>query len=401
MPRFERGPEQPVMLSPTKKVREEEESRASHVEVTWSLPPITGIPPAARGGHTAVLADTHLLIFGGHYFGGDGTFVYLNDLYRLDLNTSTWHEIVFTEKDAVMPKPRYNHSALLMHGGTRMFVFGGRGAAAQVFRDMFFFDLSAMAWFHVQWTTDCPLARFGHSAASIDDARMVLFGGWDGKKSMNDLWIFDTNTFTWTKPKCAGKFPTSRHNHSMVAISRETLLVYGGYTVLMPDVPLPVYNKDVYLLDTTTLTWSRPRLVGEYPLGTFGQSVNVHDELAFVFGGWSGTERSPLYMGDKQVKELVAMDAREERLASGTHENDHGERNNRRRERTLHWKRASSYAHVLDVNRMQWFTPVSHGVAVANRYGHTCTLVGPHVFLFGGWDGNRALSQLVVGEFRI
>ncbi|TYZ68141.1 hypothetical protein PybrP1_000941 [[Pythium] brassicae (nom. inval.)] len=406
------------LRSPSKKRdADEPPPRASRVEITWSVPAIEGVPPCARGGHSTVLADTHLLVFGGHYFGGAGAFAYLNDLHRLDLTTSTWYEIVFREQDAVRPKPRYNHSALLLNGGTRMFVFGGRGETlrqAQVLRDMFFFDLLAMEWLQVQWTTESPAARFGHSCASVDDVRMVLFGGWDGKKSMNDLWVFDSNTFTWLKPRCSGKAPAPRQNHSMLPVgsfgpegqtpssssstsssaAATTLIVYGGYSVL-PDA-LPVYNKDVYLFDVESLAWSRPRLVGEYPPGTFGQGMCVHaSEMAFVLGGWSGTERSPLYMGDKQVREFASMAAREERLASGQ------ESRGGKKAQTRQLKTASAYARVLDLPSMTWFRPAAHGVAVANRYGHSCTLVGPHVFLFGGWDGNRALSQLVVGELTI
>ncbi|TMW62732.1 hypothetical protein Poli38472_005350 [Pythium oligandrum] len=375
----------------SKAPREDEANvRANRVEISWTTPPMEGQPPSARGGHSAVLVDTQLLIFGGHFFGGHGSFVYLNDLHRLDLETSTWHEIPFKERDVVVPRPRYNHSALLMNGNTRMFVFGGRGENAQVIRDMFFLDLDQVAWFQVQWTTDCPLGRFGHGCASVDDQNMLFFGGWDGKKSMNDLWSFDTNTFTWHKPKCTGKPPTPRQDHSMLPIATDLVMVYGGYTVL-PEA-LPAYNKDIFLLDTETLSWSRPRLTGEYPLGTFGQTVCLQNELALLLGGWSGTERTPLYMGDKQVKELVNMLAREDRLVSGQ------ETRSSRKENTKKLKSSSSYTRVLDVTRMQWYPVVSHGVVVSNRYGHTCTIVGPHLFIFGGWDGNRALNQLVVGE---
>lgn len=169
---------------------------------------------------------------------------------------------------------------------------------------MFFFDLGAMAWLQVQWTTDCPAGRYGHAAASVDNEKMFVFGGWDGKKSMNDLWLFDSATFTWRRPKCSGKPPTPRQNLSMVDLSSNagspSLLLYGGYTV-MPDA-LPVYNKDVYVFDIASMAWSRPRLVGEYPPGTFGQSMNLAgagsgEELAVMLGGWSGTERTPLFMG--------------------------------------------------------------------------------------------------------
>jgi hypothetical protein len=39
-----------------------------------------------------VLADTQLVIFGGHYYG-TGSFVYLNDVHVLDVETSTWHDV--------------------------------------------------------------------------------------------------------------------------------------------------------------------------------------------------------------------------------------------------------------------------------------------------------------------
>ncbi|KAG6976039.1 hypothetical protein JG688_00001761 [Phytophthora aleatoria] len=300
--------------------------------------------------------------------------------------------------------------AILLNNTERMFVFGGRGAQGEAFRDMFFFDLNAMAWLQVQWTTDCPAGRYGHAVASVDDEKMFVFGGWDGKKSMNDLWVFDSTTFTWRRPKCSGKPPSPRQNLSMEGLSGNedsppSLLLYGGYTV-MPDA-LPVYNKDVYVFDVAAMAWSRPRLVGEYPPGTFGQSLNLAGagsgaELAVLLGGWSGTERTPLFMGDKHVRELVRQESREQRLASSSNQR---EEKRKKRERKKQHERdlraASSYARVLDVHNMEWHRVSAYGVAVANRYGHTSTLVGPHLFLFGGWDGNRALNQLVGGELSI
>ncbi|KAE8915635.1 hypothetical protein PF005_g6250 [Phytophthora fragariae] len=404
-------------------------SRAGRVSLQWSTPALEGKPPSARGGHSAVLAGTHLLIFGGHYFGSEGGFVYLNDLHRLDLGTSSWAEVIFPKEQprrrqqeeegemdppVVLPSPRYGHSALLLNGGERMFIFGGRGARGEAFRDMYFFDLGAMTWMQVQWTTDCPAGRYGHAVASVDDDKMFVFGGWDGKKSMNDLWAFDSVSFTWRRPKCSGKPPTPRQNLSMVDLSSNgeggplALLLYGGYTV-MPDT-LPVYNKDVYVFDIVSMAWSRPRLVGEYPPGTFGQSMNHAGagsgaELAVMLGGWSGTERTPLFMGDKQVRELVRLEDREQRLASSNNGTNQREENQKKRERKKQHERelrgASSYARVLDVQNMEWHRVAAYGISVANRYGHTSTLVGPHLFLFGGWDGNRALNQLVVGELSI
>ena len=93
----------------------------------WGRPVIEGSGPCARGGHTAVLAGTYLVIFGGHYYGGSGiifpptqnfsdvgfkgTFTYMNDTYCLDIKTLTWHQ---TRPVGDVPPGRYGHSATLV-----------------------------------------------------------------------------------------------------------------------------------------------------------------------------------------------------------------------------------------------------------------------------------------------
>ncbi|KAJ1377640.1 Kelch-type beta propeller [Sesbania bispinosa] len=56
---------------------------------TWSTLKIYGKPPASRGGQSATLVGTSLVIFGGQ----DANRTLLNDLHILDLETMTWDEI--------------------------------------------------------------------------------------------------------------------------------------------------------------------------------------------------------------------------------------------------------------------------------------------------------------------
>ena len=54
----------------------------------WANTIAEGIPPSARGGHTATLIGKSVVIFGGHYYSEENTgFVYLNDLLL-----RCWHE---------------------------------------------------------------------------------------------------------------------------------------------------------------------------------------------------------------------------------------------------------------------------------------------------------------------
>ncbi len=89
---------------------------------SWTKPTLKGASPTARGGHTSVLADYQMIVFGGHYYGGSSKFEYLNDTHVLDIETSTWHNVRCAGE---IPEPRYGHSCIVV--GSKMFVFGGRG----------------------------------------------------------------------------------------------------------------------------------------------------------------------------------------------------------------------------------------------------------------------------------
>lgn len=54
---------------------------------------IEGVPPCARGGHTATLSGASIIIFGGHYYANkDEGYKYLNDTFQLDVNSNRWHK---------------------------------------------------------------------------------------------------------------------------------------------------------------------------------------------------------------------------------------------------------------------------------------------------------------------
>ncbi|OQR84778.1 hypothetical protein ACHHYP_12827 [Achlya hypogyna] len=352
--------------------------------LTWSTPPMDGFPPSPRGGHTMLLAGQQLVLFGGHYFGGESGFVYLNEVWVLDLETSAWCQVKCEGKP---PAPRYNHTATLV--GAKMFVFGGKGDKGKAYRDMHYLDLETWHWFVVNWTTDSPTERFGHADLAVG-TKLVYFGGWDGQnKTYKDLWVFDTETFAWIQPKVAGTPPTARYGHTMGLLDDGRIVLYGGQSVkMLPQVGVEYFN-DVYMLDTETMAWTRPRITGDQPVPTFGHRMIIDGRTVYVVGGWSGTERSPIFMGDKALRTTAKALAREERLQSGYDA------------QPVDYRRllgVSKYVHALDVDGMVWTQPISEGCQVSNRYGHGAAVVGAHVFFFGGWDGNRSMNELVVAD---
>lgn len=50
----------------------------------------------------------------------------------------------------------------------------------------------------------------GHASLLVG-RKIVIHGGWDGKHTCNgDLWVFDTETFSWLQPDVGGLPPSPR-----------------------------------------------------------------------------------------------------------------------------------------------------------------------------------------------
>jgi len=134
----------------------------------WTKPTLKGAAPSARGGHTAVLAEYQMIIFGGHYYGGSSKFEYLNDTHVLDIETSTWHHVRCAGD---VPEPRYAHSSIVI--GTKMFVFGGRGKDGEHFKDIHFLDLLEWTWSKINATSSGPSARASAGVAKSLESHLV------------------------------------------------------------------------------------------------------------------------------------------------------------------------------------------------------------------------------------
>lgn len=57
--------------------------------------------------------------------------------------------------------------------------------------------------------------------------------------------------------------------------------------------------------------------------------------------------------------------------------------------------------HILNTAKYEWESPKSYGLKIENKYGHTVSLVGDRLVLFGGWDGSRAVNELVIGTMNL
>ena len=314
----------------------------------------SGKVPSGRGGASAVYADGKIVTFGGHYFEGNDKFKYLDETWLLDVEKLAWFKM---KCSGLIPGPRYGHSAHIF--GSRMFIFGGKGPDGIAYKDVFFLDLVEWIWVPVTPITAGPSSRFYH-ASEVVGRKMVVHGGWDGSDVLSDMWIFDTDSFSWMQPKTAGFEPTARYGHSMTLTSDGRLIVFGGCSILN-DNGTPSYNNDLRQLDTASMMWVRPRIDGQLPTGRYGHTATLMDDgRILIFGGWG--------KGGLQTHEAI---------------ND---------------KRAHS-THVLDTRAMNWYIPVKASRKEAKHpYNHSAarSTGTSAVFVFGGFDGRQAINDFSV-----
>ncbi|CAM9470377.1 unnamed protein product [Phaeothamnion confervicola] len=168
---------------------------------TWRVVPTVGTPPRPRGGHSAAVVGSRMLIF-----GGNTTAVSYNDLFAIDLEDCkpgcgppSWEELgggpvspappppaalwqvgpLAPQPPPTVPKPapRVGHCAVAM--GERLFVYGGRNFITRRFAEgLACFDLARNDWRTLPHVAAAAVGgrRTGH-AAVMTASGPVFWGG--------------------------------------------------------------------------------------------------------------------------------------------------------------------------------------------------------------------------------
>jgi hypothetical protein len=151
-------------------------SRGTSTHRQWILIQTTKPPPPCYG-HTAVIHDNVMFVYGGRSEDG----AVLNDLYKYDIQENEWHSSSFGQEG------RYHHSAC-MHGNM-MYISGGRDDKT-IFNDVFCVNLDTLK---VEKLPPLPNARYGHVSYYNDG--LYVYGGCDAKQDFNrGGWRFN---LTW------------------------------------------------------------------------------------------------------------------------------------------------------------------------------------------------------------
>ena len=227
----------------------------------WCALKPSGLTPTARCSHSATRVEEELYIIGGGYIDSEAPgreFIHLNDVWKLSIHS--------------------------------------------------------MEWSRLELSGDVFPARRGHSAAfDQGNACIIVFGGTDSVRMLNDTYELDTvqgssGSCSWRRVDVNGSEPPGRRGHRAFMLGEEArrkiMLVVGGYpesidpsSGSMPEqhrivdeergaVPSDSAYLGMYALYVSTWTWARLRVAGFPPRGLalFGCAC-VDGNRLVTFGG--------------------------------------------------------------------------------------------------------------------
>ncbi|KAL0087720.1 hypothetical protein J3Q64DRAFT_1638131 [Phycomyces blakesleeanus] len=211
----------------------------------WARVRVDGVGPGERAGHSSVVLNGIIYVWGGQRKGK-----YLDDLYAINMteypHNLQW-KLISPRNEG--PMPRAGHVSVI--SGNEMYIFGGTDSE-RLYQDIWTFHLAEQCWSKIPAVGYIPAAREYAACALIDDLIYVFGGkGRDGVK-LGDLCAFRIKGYRWYMFQNMGPAPSPRHSLTMTAI-KEKIYVVGGEFAGKPEDSLMIhaldsckYRKEIY-----------------------------------------------------------------------------------------------------------------------------------------------------------
>ena len=249
-----------------------------------------------------------------------------------------------------------------------------------------------MAWQHSS-VLDCrlsflhiPSGRCGHSMCAWRSS-LVLFAGFDGTKWLSDVHILNTESLVWTQPRLVGVTPEVRQYHS-AALLENRMFVFGGYNGVS-------WLSDLLCLDLQASMWRRLKVSGDLPGAKEGHAMVVYSSWLYVYGGWDGAAVDELHRFHTNSciweKLLVAGSGPAICGHSMSVVNGHffifGGYTG------VSWSR-DMFRLALDQDTLTWELVETQGTPKARGY-HSSVVISRFILIYAGYNGTHILGDLL------
>lgn len=172
--------------------------------------------PSPRDLHTAVLAGTKMIVWGG--FAGSPNYFKTGGRYNPANNSWTP-----TFAGANIPSARYRHTAVWT--GNQMIVWGGDNGS--YLNSGGIYNPTTNSWTPTSTGANVPVARSYHTAVWAGN-QMIVWGGQEEANYFNTGARYNPATNSWTPTSTGTNVPSGRRDHTTVWTGTE-MIVWGGY----------------------------------------------------------------------------------------------------------------------------------------------------------------------------
>jgi N-acetylneuraminic acid mutarotase len=393
--------------------------------------------PRSRFGHTAVVYQNSMFVFGG--WDGHDT---LQELCEYNFPSNMWCHL---PPRGSPPRGRYRHTAVVC--GDSMFTFGGVDKTQYRFPDLHEFDLVRRLWSKVSTTSVPPTARTFHKT-NVHEGYMYILGGFDGRR-LNDMHrillrtpqelarrgsarpavddagagqkpngaqtmagtanaraasdmgpvgdaqdqssaLMPEDLWTWQKVTDQyGKMYTPRTGHAVV--------VWNNCFYLMGGSDEKSLQNDIYQFNVHLKRWDLiDPVTGTAPSARSGSKAVVCRDSIFFFGGYTkkdGDYFNDLYEFDIPRAHWTLIQTSITPIVRTDHScvvHNHclyifGGFDGRSRFQDLH---------QYNIEEQKWTEIQSSDNTPMARFGHTACMYKASMFIFGGWNGHDVLDDL-------
>jgi len=125
-------------------------------------------------------------------FGGFDSGMRQNSVISYDFVANKWSKITTKGKG---PVARAGHSAVIEDD--KMYIFGGKDEDNEKQKDLWCLDLKTLEWTALECGEESVQSRSGHSACVYDGNMLIFAGIHEVTKELNDLAVYNFGSKKW------------------------------------------------------------------------------------------------------------------------------------------------------------------------------------------------------------
>ncbi|XP_076013917.1 kelch domain-containing protein 1 [Genypterus blacodes] len=255
-----------------------------------------------RSGHTAVVEENKLYVWGGYLSIADQEVFLANDeIWVYDIEQGVWQVISMTGD---VPPSMSGTCSCSLNGN--MYIFGGCDDNGQT-NQIYCVNLAdgKFTWKKIRHQVGSAPSPRDKLSSWVYNGRIIYFGGYGHKRLSdvdrnnrsfivddaswaaeflwgwnNEVFIFDPVQASWSEAKTHGSAPAPRAAHGSATLGSKGYICGGRV--------METRTSDVHCLDLETWTWSEIIPVSSVPVGRSWHTLTATSESSlFLFGGLS------------------------------------------------------------------------------------------------------------------